>query len=153
MIKLPSLQHEFTQVYSGDSALELPDDPDARDRAIKQARETGNWPIREGQQPTLFHFKDPTREEIGWWRGEVGMSTEYGRPLSEIESSDLLLRISLRSVDNFGPHKVKRTQVARGIWIADRAAIDALHEAAPRALGEFSDVILTRMQDHIRPLS
>ena len=153
MIKPPSLIHEFSLVYSEDPALDLPSDPAERERALKVARETGKWPIREGQQPTMFHFRDLTREAIGWWRGECGHSTALGRPLSDVEFNDLLVRIALRGIDNFGSLKVERKQVSKGIHLVNRDVIEAIYEAAPRALGEFFDVIFVRMGERLRPLS
>lgn len=153
MIKPASLVNDFTLIWSADPALDLPADPVERARMLKVARETGDWPLREGQQPTAFQFHDLTREEIGWWRGECESSTIHGRPLSDVESSDLLLRLAIRGIDNFGKVKIERKQAAKGIQLAKPDFIEALHAAAPTALGEFADVLIERMKEHLRPLS
>ena len=153
MIKPPSLVSDFTLVWSHDPALDLPSDPEERARLLKLARETGNWPLRDGHAPTLFHFRDLSREEIGWWRGECASSTIYGRPLSDVEQTDLLIRLTIRGADNFGKVKTERKNAAKGIQLAPMEFIEALHAAAPTALGEFADVLIERMREHIRPLS
>ena len=154
MIKAPSIQHEFTLVFSGDPALSLPEDPDERARVLKVARETGNWAplIIDGQQPTLFHFKDLTRSEFGWWDGERCHSARLGRPLGALEASDLVLRLALRTVDNFGKHKVSRKQHGP-VWLADSDIINALNEEAGSGpLVEFAEIVLERAASPIRPL-
>ncbi len=156
MIKSPSIQHEFSLVWSGDPALSLPEKTDEnaeeRTRIIEAAQATGVWPIAEGQQPTLFHFKDPSRTDLGWWDGERTFSAKLQRPLSSIEASDLILRLTLRGVDNFGKHKVSRRQHGP-VWLADESIINAISdEAGHEPLAEFASVILERVRNPIRPL-
>lgn len=150
MIRPPSLQTGFALCWSGDPALKLPEDPKERERALTLARETGKWPTHDGQQPTVFHFEALTRHEIGWWDGEFRHSAAHRRPLSPIEANDLLVRIALRRVDNFGELKVERSTGA--VTMADTSIVEALHTAAPSALGEFADEILSRSRGP-RPLS
>ena len=155
MIKPPSLQTGFALVWSKDPALRLPENPDEAARALKLATDTGNWTplIAEGQQPSLFHFEALTRRELGWWDGERRHSSIYGRPLSPIEANDLLIRIALRRVDNFGDAKVERTAAAAGVpGLADEKVIEAVNAAAPTALAEFADAIIERSRGP-RPLS
>lgn len=153
MIKPPSLQAGFALVWSQDPALKLPEDPAERERALKQATDTGNWTplIAEGQQPSLFHFEALTRQELGWWDGERRHSSLHGRPLSPIEANDLLVRIALRRVDNFGSVTVERATIG-GIGIADARVIEVINIAAPSALAEFADAIIERSRGP-RPLS
>jgi len=154
VIKAPSIQHEYTLVWSGDPALSLPEDAEEAARVLRLARETGDWSplIIEGQQPTLFHLKDPTRTELAWWDGERSHSALLERPLSALEASDLILRIALRSVDNFGKHKVSRKQYG-AMWLADDAIINAINaEAGPGPLVEFASIVLERAANPIRPL-
>lgn len=153
MIKTPSLQSGFALVWSGDPALKLPEDAAERERALKQASETGNWAplIAEGQQPSVFHFEALTRAELGWWDGERRHSAAFGRPLSPIETNDLLIRVALRRVDNFGAIKVERVTIG-GIGQADPRVIEAINAAAPTALAEFADAIIERSRNP-RPLS
>lgn len=154
MIKPQSVQREYTLIFSGDPALVLPEDEEARDRLLKQARETGDWAplIAEGQEPTLFHFRDLTRTEVGWWDGERSHSSRHDRPLSALEASDLALRIALRGVVNFGKHKVIRRQHGN-VWLADESIIDAIsNEAGSAPLMEFANVVLERAANPLRPL-
>ena len=154
MIKAPSIQHEYTLVWSGDPALSLPEDPTERARVLDDVRLRGDWPsiTVEGQQPTLFHFKDLTRAEFGWWDGERSNSARLGRPLGALEASDLVLRLALRSVDNFGTHKVTRKQHGQ-VWLCDVDIINAINDQAGAApLIEFAEIILERAANPIRPL-
>jgi len=154
MIKAPSITREFTLCWSGDPALALPEDAEERARVLKQARETGNWSplIIEGQQPTLFHFKDLTRAEFGWWDGERSNSARLGRPLGALEASDLVLRLALRGVDNFGTHKVARKQHG-AVWLCDVDIINAISDQAGSGpLVEFAEIVLERAANPIRPL-
>lgn len=158
MIKSPSLVNEYTLIYSGDPALSLPEDPTERERVLRVARETGDWkPILGGQgEPTLFHFRQLTRTDLGWLHGEGQHSTEHGRPLSPLEFNDLVIRLAIRSVDNFGSHKVERKQIKRDRWLATTDIVEAIHSEGGKLgaaiLGEFSDFIIERAQGGIRPL-
>ncbi len=154
MIKPPSVQREYTLVWSGDPALSLPEDDAERARVLSEARLTGNWSplIAEGQQPTMFHFKDLTRAEFGWWDGERGHSSRHNRPLGALEMCDLAIRLALRSVDNFGTHKVTRKQHGP-VWLCDDSIINAINDQAGTGpLIEFADVVLERAANPIRPL-
>lgn len=154
MIKAPSVQREYTLIWSGDPALSLPEDAQERSRVLADARLTGNWAplIADGQQPTLFHFKDLTRAEFGWWDGERSNSARLGRPLGVLEASDLVLRLALRSVDNFGSHKVTRKQFGP-VWLCELDIINAISDQAGSApLVEFAEIVLERAANPIRPL-
>lgn len=151
MIKAPSLQTGFALVWSKDPALKLPEDPAEAERVLAIGRDTGNYPIADGQQPSVFHFEALSRHELGWWDGERRHSSIYGRPLSPIEANDLLVRIALRRVDNFGAVTVERATIG-GIGIADARVIEVINIAAPSALAEFADAIIERSRGP-RPLS
>lgn len=153
MIKTPSLQRGFSLVWSKDPALRLPVDPVEAERALKLANETGKWDaiLAEGQQPTVFHFDALTRHELGWWDGERRHSSILGRPLSPIEANDLLIRIALRSADNFGTVKIERTQIGANVAQCGHEVVEVLNTAAPGALAEFADAIIERSRGP-RPL-
>lgn len=153
MIKPPSLQADFTLIYSEDPALSLPEDADERARVLKTASETGHWPLIDGEKPTLFHFHDLSRQEISWIYGEQGHSSVYGRPLSAPEFTDLIFRVAIRKVDNFGEHKIARARTTAGIWLADAKIVDVICRACgPGPIVEFASIVLKRAEG-VRPLS
>lgn len=167
MIKPLSVQHEFSLIWSRDPAVNLPEpEPDATDekrlevikeaaRLFNLARDTGDYRsiVREGQTPTTFSFKDPSRGEWGWIYGEQQHSSVYGRPLSEPEFTDLIFRVAVRGVVNFGEHKVTRKRNAHGVWLADESIIEAIFDnCGPGPIVEFVGFILSRA-GAARPLS
>lgn len=114
MIKPPSLQNDYTLCSEYDDALDLPevpklgDDASAEDRAtakklsdereqkLKTARDHGSWDslVKQGRTAVRFHFRQLGRSAIHWWLAEI----ERGN-LSNVESSELLFRLALKSVD------------------------------------------------------
>lgn len=127
MIKPPSLQSDYSLIYSGDPALVLPEDADERARLLQQARETGNWTglIAQGQEPTLFTVAPLTGSAFAWLSGETRR-----RDLSQVESLSLALRLALRKVSGFGDHKVTLSKTDEGYKIANVDIIDAIYAAA-----------------------
>ena len=101
MIKPPSIQKEYTLIFSGDPALDLPEETEARDLALKVARETGNWPIKPGQEPTLFGLDPMSGMALTWMYSEMAR-----KELTQIEIAEMSLRLTLKSVTNFGSHSV-----------------------------------------------
>ncbi len=65
----------------------------------------------------------------------------------------LVVRCALRSIDNFGPHKVERKQHQSGHWLATSKIIDTIHEeAGPDVIPELAEAIWERATRPIRPL-
>lgn len=142
MIKPPSLQSTYTLVWSGDPALDLPEaPPDATDeqrakidsertRLLRIARQTGNWPIRAGEQPTAFTFRNLSHNEFAWVQGESNR-----RQLGASEINNLFFLIAITGIANFGDIKVHRSRVAsvegskESIWLANGDVLDKLHVA------------------------
>lgn len=157
MIKPPSLQSTYTFVWSQDPALELPEVPlvgtDAqraaveleRGRILRVARQTGNYPLAEGQQPTVFHLRNLERSDISWINGEQGNSTEHGRPLSGLEADDLTVRLALTSIDNFGAHKLERKRLGSQRHVTTSETINALYAA----VGEHGNDLIFEIARHI----
>lgn len=156
MIKRPSLQNDYTFIYSGDPALSLPEDEAERARVLKVARETGDWSkliAPDVDPPTLFHCGHISRTQRDWILGEVSHSSKYGRPLHPSEMDVLVVRCALRNVDNFGPHKVNRHKHSNGMFLADPDIIDAIHaEAGPDLIPELAETIWERTLRPVRPL-
>jgi hypothetical protein len=154
MIKAPSVQREYTFIWSGDPALSLPTDDDERARVLKVSRDTGDWSplVAAGKQPTLFTLAHLSRTEIGWWEGERSNSPRNGgRPLSSMEASDLLVRLALHSVENFKGSVQRRN--AGPVSLADESIINAIFEKfGAGALAELADAIVERALNPIRPL-
>jgi len=157
MIKAPSIQHEYSLIFSGDPALILPADPEEKARLIRVAQETGDWKGLLGdEQPTIFQFRNLSRTQLGWFEGERNScSWLNGRPLSGRESDDLMVRLALRGVENFGKHKVSFARI-NGQSIATSDIIDAIHdEANPHGeavIGELAGIVTERALQQIRPL-
>ena len=169
MIKPPSTQHEYSFIWSRDPAL-LQVEPLAADatdvqreqhaesvadraRKLEVARETGDYSalIVPGKQPVCYQLGHLNRTDKGWFDGEVAMSSELGRPLGIIERNDLIVRIALRSIDNF-KHKVKRAKNRAGVWLAEPDICNHIDEAQPTALAEMADAIYQRVVAPLRPL-
>ena len=158
MIKPQSVQNEYSLIFSGDPALSLPEDPEERTRVLRIAQQTGNWTalVVPGQVPTVFHFRNLEHSDIAWLDGEHQLSTEHGRPLGNIEYLTLAVRLALRSVDNFGTHKVEHKQLGSQRKVATAAIVNAIHAAAgklgPELLTEFAVHIINRGSGQLDPL-
>lgn len=107
----PSLQRDYALVYSGDPALALPDDAEARTTALRVARETGQWQslIVTGAEPTLFYVRPLAGQALTWLQGEWQRER-----LSEAEVYELVFRTCLARVTNLGdfkPRSVRRGEL------------------------------------------
>lgn len=122
MIKPPSIQNEYTLIYSGDPALSLPVAAVEREHAVKVARETGTWPISPGQAATEFHVRPLTGSHIEWLQGEYTR-----RDLTDLELTALSLRLALVKVVNFGDVVVRHEVNEDGHRLATRDVINALY--------------------------
>jgi hypothetical protein len=125
MFKPPSLQNEYTLISALDPALSLPTDKEQRAFALQTARETGNWSplIAEGKEPTTFTMKPLTGSQFNWWAGEVKR-----QGFVEAEAQALAVRLALRDIGNFGPHKVEHF-IVDGYSLAKTETIDAIYSA------------------------
>lgn len=124
MIKPPSLQSESSLIYSGDPALNLPEDPDERARVLQVARETNKWAdlLIAGETPTTFNVRPLTGSQFDWWCGEVRR-----RSLSDAEAAALALRFALHSVTGFGSFGTLKRERIDGHSFATVEIIDALY--------------------------
>jgi hypothetical protein len=115
MLRLPSLQHEFSLVFSEDPALDLPElgelAPNApaeevaarqerakeRSHKLKVARETGRWDAitRPGDKPTTFSFRALRGTTLTWLHAE-----QSREKMSDEELYELAFRLALTSIDN-----------------------------------------------------
>lgn len=102
MIKPASLVKEYTLVWSGDPALALPDSKEERDKALELARETGVWDslIKPGEKPTLFQVRPLSGRLLDHW-------IKRCQNLTRAQSFALAVRLCLRSVVNWGEHRVR----------------------------------------------
>lgn len=150
MIKPPSVQNEYTLIYSGDPALNLPEDEAERKRVLDQARETGNWePLLGGEPPTLFRIRPLFGDTLNWWDGERGRLQ-----LGGLEAAALALRLTLRKVENLPGVKVE-LQKERGQLMVKPETIAALYEAcgdeAQLVIQELSAFVIERAAAALRP--
>lgn len=158
MIKAPSLQSEYSLIFSGDPALILPEDPAERTRVLSVAQQTGNWAalVAPGQVPTVFHFRNLEHSDIAWLDGEFQSSTEHGRPLGQIEYLTLAVRLALKGVENFGTHKVEHKPLGSQRKVATPAIVNAIYAAAGKLgaelITEFAVHIINRGSGQLDPL-
>lgn len=153
MIKAPSVASEYSLVYSGDPALDLPEDPAERERVLEVARDTGNWQslIRAGEMPTLFHVRPLYGTLWDWFVGEVNR-----RSLVQVESAAFALRLALRRVENFGSYKVSHSKVD-GQSMATTEIIDAIYTEAGgegrQIVEEIGALVIVKATQGLRPKS
>lgn len=162
MIKAPTIQGDYSLVWSGDPALNLPDPGEERDRVLTIARETGRWTdlVVTGQAPTVFHFKRLPKSVFDWIIGEHQHSSIYGRPLSQVEGYSLFFRCALKSIENWGEHgKFKPTSMG-GVTMAPESIVDAIGRVDPNdcmigaaILGELAQLVWMRETAGITPKS
>ena len=153
MLTPRSLQSEYTLIYSGDPALQIPADAAAAELAFRVARETGKWDalIKSGEQPTLFHVRPIPGTSWTWFLGEFNR-----RSLVQLEAAELALRLALRGVANLGEHKVKLAE-RDGHEIAAREAFDLLYSLGDGELGrgvvsELGSIVIQHAHEGIGPL-
>ncbi len=153
MIKPPSVQNEYTLIYSGDPALNLPTDETERETVLRVAHETGRWDALLGSEsPTLFHVRPLPGTVFDWLLGE-----RIRGNLTDVETWTLALRLALRRVDNFGKHEVKTARNDDGHVLADVAIIDALYAEAGGLgrdiVAELGTAVIERATTALRPKS
>lgn len=169
MIKAPSLQSTYTLIWSGDPALDLPEIPEAgkaeekeavqkeRQRILRNARLTGNWPLKGSEPPTVFHFRNLSRSDLAWLTGEMEHSSEHGRPLSQLEANDLMIRLALERVDNLNGLQVKHAKLGSQKRVALPDVLNAIHSAGGELgaviLAELGTLVLERASNQLDPLS
>ena len=162
MIKPPSLFKDYTLIFSGDPALDLPDFTpveasdedkqkaiDARILALKNARDTGQWPLKQGESPTLFHFASDPGLARDYFDAEVQRAHARKKPLSVQEMAVIAFRIMLRKVENAGGLKVEFEDVD-GYRIVSAAFVEKLYaipEIGRMLVQELGSLAFERMID------
>jgi len=103
-IKAPSLQSDYSLIFSGDDALKLPEDEAEREHALTVARDTGRWDdlLVPGAKPTIFDVRPLTGSDFAHILGE---SHRLG--WIALEECAYALRLALRKVTNLGEFKVE----------------------------------------------
>lgn len=150
MFKPKSLVSEYTLIYSGDPALDLPTDEAQRDAVLKSARETGKYPIKSGEHATVFRVRPIPGTSYSWFTAEVRR-----KDLSGLEMFELAFRLALKSIDNFGDVKVKRIKVD-GHELATREVLDALYtlgDVGRSIVAELGAIVTEHAADGISPLA
>lgn len=156
MIRPPSIQKEYTLIYSDDPALDLPSDADEKERVLKVARETGKWPVREGEKATVFTFTPLDGVVQTYIYGEIGR-----RNLNHAEIAELIFRYALRRVDNFGNEKVTFEKDGNGHRRVDDKFLNVLYAVGNDAgmsdlgrtiISELGALVLMRTREPLTPL-
>lgn len=154
IIKPPSLQAEYTLIFSGDPSLVLPADEAAAEKALSIARETGQWAAilsqGQGESPTLFHVRPLIGSLRDWLGGEVAR-----RDLAPPEAAVLALRLALRRIEGFGTSKVTWVR-ENGQQLVDMTLIDEIYAVegiGRKVVQELGDLVLLRTFEALRPKS
>jgi hypothetical protein len=163
MLAPPSLQNPYTLCFSGDPSLNLPAVPPepanetleqkaAREAplvtALKNARETGNWPVKPGESPTRFNFKPVGGSAVRWWFGE-----SQRQSLSALEDIELMFRLALDSIDGLPGVTVQHDK--RGKFpLVSVATMDQIYAsgAGPAAVYELGAYVAERSIGGVPPL-
>ncbi len=171
MIKLPSVQGNYSLVWSGDPALELPstETPEGtaeRVRLLTMARDMGRWAdiTRSGELPTVFQCRRLPKEVFDYVMAERECSSEFnGRKLSDVETYNLFFRAALLSIDNLDGYKVKTIRVSKDspVTLATHETVNAIgsaidSEGSPIGawiVGEIAQLVFAKETSGIRPLS
>jgi len=155
MLAPPSLQHPYTLCFSGDPSLDLPAAPEGDAAAaealalkLKNARETGNWPIKPGESPTRFNFKPVGGSAVRWRFGE-----SQRQSLSALEDIELMFRLALDSIDGLPGVTVQHDK--RGKFpLVSVATMDQIYAsgAGPAAVYELGAYVAERSIGGVPPL-
>lgn len=142
-------------MFSGDPALELPEDAEEKARVLKIARETGKWPIKPGETPTLFHIRQPSGLAQEFVGGEIKR-----RDLTPAEAMTLLFRFGVQKIENAGDLKVTYQKLGQFRILSDdtlNELFDVGKDIGQPDLGrsvvdEIGVAIFNRMQEPLSPL-
>ena len=149
MIKPPSLQHEFDLVFSEDPALDLPDastedGKKERERVLKVARETGKWPIKPGETPTLFRIEPLSGLAIEYVEGEM-----LRKQLTDDEAKTLIFRIGVKTILNLEGVEVAWTKIDDRRALSDDTTNSVLSIGAAEGLPGVGRAIVNQIGFHI----
>jgi len=122
-IKAPSLQSDYSLIFSGDDALKLPEDETEREHALTVARDTGRWDdlLVPGAKPTIFDVRPLTGSDF---TRIIGTSHRLG--WIALEECAYALRLALRKVTNLGDFKVEQVE-EDGVMLASTNIINAIY--------------------------
>jgi len=139
----PSLQHRYTLIWSRDSALARPQDPDALkqwEEAFGIARETGKY------QDVLRHGEEPTKFEVKPLAGSVArklLDDLAARRIGEMGFSSLVFRLCIKAVVN-PDLKVDLDKDPRYGEIANEEICDQLDAISPSIVNELGSHLFDR---------
>lgn len=151
----PSLQKPYSLISSLDPALNLPADEKEKENAMRVAQETGNWQplIKAGEQPTVFMMRPLGGTTRNWL---IGQQTRHR--LTDVELLELVFRLAIEKIENFGLHGSVKRQNLEGHGVATADVLDAIYGIDPAnpSLGqqiviELGGVVLNRLMEGISP--
>jgi hypothetical protein len=179
MLRLPSVQFEYTLVFSGDPALNLPEVPDLaeeeadpavlakhkelateRGRLLRVARETGNWGalLHAGAEPTMFQMRPIHGMALVYLSGEATRGQ-----FVKAETVALAFRLALMRIDNLGGLQVKRdAKAANGLGLVTAATMEKIYDigldlGTPQlgrsVVAELGEIVLERALEGVSPKS
>lgn len=173
-----SVQRDYSLIYSGDPALDLPDVPtlpddaspediaarDAiakdRDHKLKVARDHGNWPLKPGMTPTRFHLRNIYGDPVDWLHQQYERRNADGGPkYSHAQLCTFAFRMAIKAIENFDNSTIVMEEVD-GQRMAKLESLETLYQvggAADPGLGraivqEIGAVVIERSLVGVRPL-
>jgi hypothetical protein len=151
-----SVQNSYPLISAEDPALDLPSDVDAKETALRVARETGKWEalLRPDQKPTTFWMRNLPGTDRSWILGY-----QVRQRLVEIELCELAVRLALESIENFGVFgPIKRVSL-EGRTLASTDVLDAIYRVSEdksvgqRIVLELGGIVIKRLTEGIGPKS
>jgi hypothetical protein len=160
MLAPPSLVHDYSLVFSGDPALDAPDErasePEVREwqEKLARARETGQWDslLKPGQEPTRFVMRQLT----GSQRRELMDLLEDSSRGGGMGKTAILFRAAVKRVDNLGATEVKHhrdPETGLSFKIATPEIVNVLDDISMAIVGELATEVARRLQGVTSPKS
>lgn len=181
MFQPGSNQRDYTLCSQYDRALDLPEVPEVadlapdadeaaqaaraaaiaaaeaaqaeRDQKLKVARDRSEWAtlIKPGGKPTVFTFRQIPRRSMNWLLAE-----RERRNLSHVETIELMFRLAIAGVDNFGTFKAEINEDT-GHRLLTLDSFDKLYEGlgpqlAARVVLELGSIVMAKTMRGVGPL-
>ncbi len=139
MIAAVKPPEKYRLAWSKDPAIKLPEDDVEAGKALKIARETGDWSKLlpdSKQQPTWFIMRWlPEMPYRRWW----DLRRERGGPVGIDEALALLFKMALVEIEGGGDLRVRLADDDR---VRDRVATDQILDDLKAALGRSEATLL-----------
>jgi len=150
VLRPASLIREYDEFSSFDPAFEWSESDGERTNQIRVARETGQWPVREGATPVKYIMRrlDSVWREV---MDRLGLPDGNPRHIGFVTATALLFRLACVRIVG-GPEgtegKLERAPDPRwdGWPMIPSSAVDALDALDPRIVTELGAAVLDRVR-------